>query len=140
MENKSKSLLPFYTFAVDRAPVGIHAIDKAGRTVIYNGKMKEIEGLALEDVGDRKILELFNFKQDESTLLQVLQSAKEQLNVKQTYWNRVGTEITTVNDTYPIFDGHELIGMLVVDRLPTDTALWTMGWNPTFLRQFLELC
>ena len=37
-------------FAVDHAAVGIHAVDKNGRTVIYNEKMKEIEGLALEDV------------------------------------------------------------------------------------------
>ena len=64
---------------------------KMARTVIYNEKMKEIEGLALEDVGDRSILELFNFEQEESTLLKVLQSGKEQLNVKQTYWNRKGT-------------------------------------------------
>ena len=109
-------LSPFYQFAVDRAAVGIHAIDKTGRTVIYNEKMKEIEGLALEDVGDRSILELFNFEQEESTLLKVLQSGKEQLNVKQTYWNRNGTEITTINDTYPIFDREILIGAVELAR------------------------
>lgn len=99
-----------------RAAVGIHAVDNNGRTVIYNEKMKEIEGLALEDVGDRSILELFNFDQEESTLLKVLQSGKEQLNVKQTYWNRKGTEITTINDTYPIFNQHTLIGAVELAR------------------------
>lgn len=123
-----KELLPFYAFAVDRAAVGIHAVDKNGHTVIYNDKMKGIEGLALEDVGDRSILELFNFKQEESTLLQVLQNGKEQLNVKQTYWNRKGTEITTVNDTYPIFDGNELIGAI---ELSSDvTALEKFVYQP----------
>ena len=58
MKNIDDSLFPFYAFAVSRAAVGIHAVDKNGRTVIYNEKMKEIEGLALEDVGDRSILEL----------------------------------------------------------------------------------
>lgn len=111
-----ESLFPFYQFAVDRAAVGMHAVDKNGRTVVYNEKMKEIEGLALEDVGDRSILELFNFEQEESTLLKVLQSGKEQLNVKQTYWNRNGTEITTINDTYPIFDNKILIGAVELAR------------------------
>lgn len=116
LKNNDEFLLPFYEFAVNRAGVGIHAVDKHGRTIIYNEKMKEIEGLALEDVGDRSILELFNFEQEESTLLKVLQNGKEQLNVKQTYWNRNGTEITTINDTYPILNQTDLIGAIELAR------------------------
>ncbi len=110
------SLAPFHAFAVNHVGVGIHAVDRLGRTVIYNEKMKAIEGLALEDVEDRSILELFNFEQDESTLLKVLQSGIEQLNVKQTYWNQSGSEITTINDTYPIFHDSELIGAMEIAR------------------------
>ena len=40
--------------------------------------MKEIEGLEFEDVVDRSIFELFKFEQEESTLLKVLQSGKNQ--------------------------------------------------------------
>jgi arginine utilization regulatory protein len=111
-----KNLFPLYEFAVNRAGVGIHAVDYAGRTVIYNDKMKAIEGLELEEVGDRSILELFNFDQEESTLLKVLQSGIEQLNVKQTYWNRKGYEITTINDTYPVFQDGVLIGAVEIAR------------------------
>src|SRR5690625_4378359 len=78
--------------------------------------MKQIEGLALEDIQDRSILELFNFEQEESTLLKVLQSGKELLNVKQTYWNRNGIQITTINDTYPIFDNDNLIGAVELSQ------------------------
>ncbi|MFS0576562.1 sigma 54-interacting transcriptional regulator [Sporosarcina sp. 179-K 3D1 HS] len=116
MKNNDEALFPFYKFAVDHAGIGIHAIDQNGRTVIYNEKMKEIEGLALEDVGDRSILELFNFEKEESTLLKVLQNGKEQLNVKQTYWNQTGTEITTVNDTFPVFEEDKLIGAVELAR------------------------
>ncbi|NYF26215.1 sigma 54-interacting transcriptional regulator [Sporosarcina sp. JAI121] len=116
MKNIDDSLFPFYEFAVRHAAVGIHAVDINGRTIIYNDKMKEIEGLALEDVGDRSILELFNFDQEESTLLKVLQSGKEQLNVKQTYWNRNGTEITTINDTYPVVGSVGQIGAVELAR------------------------
>ncbi|MFC5602183.1 sigma 54-interacting transcriptional regulator [Sporosarcina koreensis] len=116
MNNSNKNLFPLYEFAVNRAGVGIHAVDHTGRTVIYNDKMKAIEGLELEEVGDRSILELFNFDQEESTLLKVLQSGTEQLNVKQTYWNRKGHEITTINDTYPVFREGELVGAVEIAR------------------------
>ena len=109
-------LHPFYSFAIEQTAVGIHAINKKGKTIIYNKKMKEIEGLALEDIQDRSLLELFNFDHEESTLLKVLQSEKELLNVKQTYWNRNGIEITTINDTYPIFDEGNLIGAVELAR------------------------
>lgn len=116
MDNLDDTLQPFYAFAVEQAAIGIHAVDKEGETIIYNKKMKEIEGLALEDVRDRSILELFNFNQEESTLLKVLQSGKELLNVKQTYWNSNGIEITTVNDTFPVFNEGKLIGAVELAR------------------------
>lgn len=116
MDKIEKNLFPLYEFAVNRAGVGIHAVDKSGRTVIYNDKMKAIEGFELEEVGDRSILELFNFDHEESTLLKVLQSGVEQLNIKQTYWNRNGNEITTINDTYPVFHHEELIGAVEISR------------------------
>lgn len=116
MKNKNVDLALFYSFAVENAAVGIHAINLKGKTIIYNKKMKDIEGLALEDVQDRSILELFNFEHEESTLLKVLQSGTELLNVKQTYWNRNGIEITTINDTYPVFKNDALIGAVEISR------------------------
>ena len=116
MRKEMEALSPFYAFAIEHAALGIHAIDNLGNTIIYNNKMKQIEGLALEDVQDRSILELFNFQHEESTLLKVLQSGNELLNVKQTYWNRNGIEITTVNDTYPVFENGNLIGAIELSR------------------------
>lgn len=116
VRNIEELLLPFYSLTVEQAAVGIHAVNKDGKTIIYNTKMKEIEGLRLEDVKDRSILELFNLDHEESTLLKVLASEKELLNVKQTYWNRKGNEITTINDTFPVFDEGELIGAVELAR------------------------
>lgn len=109
-------LHPFNSFIVEQVAVGVHAINQQGKTIVYNRKMKEIEGLALEDIQDRSIVELFNFEQEESTLLKVLQSGKSLLNVKQTYWNRNGIQITTINDTYPIFHQNTLIGAVELAR------------------------
>lgn len=112
MSQFEESLFPFYEFAVQHAGVGIHAVNSDGRTVIYNDKMKEIEGLDLEDIRDLSILELFNFRQQPSTLMEVLQTGTEQLNIKQTYWNRSETEITTINNTYPIRSNGVLLGAI----------------------------
>ncbi|WJY27807.1 MULTISPECIES: sigma-54-dependent Fis family transcriptional regulator [Sporosarcina] len=112
MNSFDESLFPFYEFAVQNAGIGIHAVNSDGRTIIYNDKMKEIEGLELEDIRELSILELFKFRQQPSTLMEVLQNGKEQLNIKQTYWNRNETEITTINNTYPIVQDGRLIGAI----------------------------
>ncbi|WP_088006559.1 sigma 54-interacting transcriptional regulator [Indiicoccus explosivorum] len=116
MQRNEEHLTPFYEYAIDRAEVGIHAIDAQGKTVIYNKKMKQIEGLELADLADRSLLELFKFGQENSTLLRVLQKGEPILNVKQTYWNQKGQEITTINDTYPIFENDNLIGAIELSR------------------------
>ncbi|WP_342598696.1 sigma 54-interacting transcriptional regulator [Psychrobacillus sp. FSL H8-0483] len=116
MTNTMDNLLPFYKFATEQVTVGIHAVDILGKTIIYNEKMKEIEGLNSVDVVDRSILEVFQFEQQESTLLKVLHSGKPVLRVKQTYWNRNGQEITTINDTYPVFEQGNLIGAIEFSR------------------------
>lgn len=109
-------LLPFYKIAAEYAAVGIHAIDTKGKTVLYNQKMKEIEGFDYEELVDRSLLEMFRFEHHESTLLQVLQSGKAVLNVKQTYWNRKDQEITTINDTYPVFSNGILVGAIEMSQ------------------------
>jgi arginine utilization regulatory protein len=78
--------------------------------------MKEIEGFDYEELVDRSLLEMFRFEHHESTLLQVLQSGKAVLNVKQTYWNRKGQEITTINDTYPVFSDERLVGAIEMSQ------------------------
>lgn len=116
MASDKVDLTPFYKFAGEHVAVGIHAVDAKGKTVIYNSKMKEIEGFDFEELVDRSFLEMFRFEQQESTLLKVLQSGTPVLNVKQTYWNRKGQEITTINDTHPIFSNEELIGAIELSR------------------------
>ncbi|SOC12508.1 arginine utilization regulatory protein [Ureibacillus xyleni] len=106
----------FYDFAIDNVSVGIHAIDLNGHTILYNNKMKEIEGYNIEDITDRSILDIFTFNQSDSTLIRVLQTGQKELNVKQTYWNKDGHEITTINDTYPIFENDEIIGAIEFAR------------------------
>lgn len=128
LDEQIKDYLPFYKFATEQVAVGIHAVDLTGKTIIYNEKMKEIEGLNLTDVVDRSIFELFQFEQQESTLLKVLNSGEPVLRAKQTYWNRNGQEITTINDTYPVCLDEKLIGAVEFSR--DITALERLIFQP----------
>ena len=128
MDEQIQEFLPFYKFATEQVAVGIHAVDLTGKTIIYNEKMKQIEGLNLTDVVDRSIFELFQFEQQESTLLKVLHSGEPVLRAKQTYWNRNGQEITTINDTYPIWQNRKLIGAVEFSR--DITALERLIYQP----------
>lgn len=116
MNQVKLDLSPFYKFASEHVAVGVHAVDPKGKTILYNKKMRAIEGFDFEELADRSLLEMFRFDQEESTLLKVLQSGSPVLNSKQTYWNRKGQEITTINDTYPVFENGQLIGAIELAR------------------------
>lgn len=134
MESHNEHLLPFFQFATEHVSVGIHAVDINGKTIIYNEKMKEIEGLHLADIRDVSILELFQFEKENSTLIRVLQTGVPILNVKQTYWNQDGHEITTINDTFPITENNQLIGAIEISR--DITTLEKLVYQP--LRRYGE--
>lgn len=116
MNEQQLDLAPFYKFAGEHVAVGIHAIDSKGKTILYNRKMREIEGFDFEELADRSLLDMFRFDQTQSTLLQVLTNGTPILNVKQTYWNRKGQEITTINDSYPVYEDGQLIGAIELAR------------------------
>lgn len=99
-----------YKQLIDDVDIGIHVIDKSGKTVIYNKKMTEIESMKRRDVLHKNVLDVFSFARDQgSTLMEAVRTGKETRHVKQTYYNNKGKEITTINDTYPIIVDGEII-------------------------------
>jgi len=112
-----RKVLKIYDTAFDEIDVGIHAIDETGKTVIYNKKMMAIESLTQEDVLTKDFLDVFQFEDGQgSTLLDALQKKQETKNRKQTYFNNKGKEITTINHTFPIYDGKKLIGAIEIAK------------------------
>ncbi|WP_107935217.1 sigma-54 interaction domain-containing protein [Ureibacillus chungkukjangi] len=92
-----------YEEIIERVGVGIHAVNQEGKTIIYNKKMREMEAMDKEDVLHKDVRDVFRFQENQSsTLLKSLQNGEEIVNVKQTYFNNRGVEITTVNNTFPL--------------------------------------
>lgn len=107
----------FFQRIVDEIDVGVHAINHEGKTIIYNKKMGEIEGMDFDDVLDKNLLDVFSFnKNEDSTLLDVLRNGTTIKNAKQSYFNNQGKEITTINDTIPIEEGGVRIGAIEIAR------------------------
>ncbi|KUO94658.1 sigma-54 interaction domain-containing protein [Ferroacidibacillus organovorans] len=110
-------LLTMYAFLLDQVEEGIHVVDTAGNTVIYNRKMAEMEFMEPEDVLGKSVLDVFTFpEKGYSTLLRALRTGEVKPNVKQTFFNLRGEAITTVNSTMPILKDGKMIGALEIAR------------------------
>ncbi|MFJ5716745.1 sigma-54 interaction domain-containing protein [Neobacillus sp. NPDC093127] len=108
-------LTRMYERILDEVDVGIHAVDETGKTIIYNKKMMQMESMDLHDVIDKNLLDVFMFKDDQSsTLVEALQEGKITTNVKQTYFNNKGHEVTTINNTIPIYTDEKIEGAVEI--------------------------
>ncbi|PLR67534.1 MULTISPECIES: sigma-54 interaction domain-containing protein [Bacillaceae] len=117
MKLKKKDLHLFFKAIIDEIDVGLHVIDDKGHTILYNNKMMQIESMDIQDVLDKNLLDVFMFTKDQdSTLVQALQKGTETKNVKQTYFNNKGKEITTINNTFPIKDQGKIIGAVEIAK------------------------
>ncbi len=95
--------------------IGIHVIDKERRTVIYNKVMAKLEGLEINQVLGKDILDIFpSLNEDTSTLIKVLHTGEPILDSTQTYLNFKGEKITTINSSIPLYDDKEIIGALEI--------------------------
>ena len=57
--------------------LGIHVIDKNRKTVIYNEVMAELEGLKIDQVMGKDLLDIFpSLNEETSTLIKVLATKK----------------------------------------------------------------
>ncbi|TCJ04837.1 sigma-54 interaction domain-containing protein [Cytobacillus praedii] len=109
--------LKFFDKILNEIDIGIHAVNHEGKTMIYNRKMAEIEGMKFEDVLDKDLLDVFSFHKNEySTLIKALTKGETIINAKQTYFNNRGQEITTINNTFPIVEEEDRIGAIEIAR------------------------
>ncbi|ACB84748.1 sigma-54 interaction domain-containing protein [Natranaerobius thermophilus] len=92
-----------YKDVLDALDEGVHVVDANGQTIFYNRQMGQLEGMEQEQVIGKPLLEVFPCLNSEtSTLLKVLETGLPIKNRVQTYLTITGTQVTTVNSSYPI--------------------------------------
>lgn len=95
--------------------VGIHVIDSERKTTIYNKIMEDVEGLKIEQIIDKDILEIFpSLSEETSTLIKVMNSGESILNSTQTYLNYNGRSITTTSSTLPLIWEGKIVGAVEI--------------------------
>lgn len=96
---------------------GIHVIDKEGNTIIYNKAMANLEGMDEEEVLGKNLLEIFpSLNENSSTLLHALKTGEAIIDRYQTYLNKKGYNITSVNTTVPIIKDGEILGAVEISK------------------------
>lgn len=95
---------------------GIHVIDSKARTLLYNSTMADFEGMKIDAVLNKQLLEVLPSLQGKSTLIKVLETGKSITMNHQTYFNKDGKQISTVNSTWPIKKGRKIIGAVEIAK------------------------
>jgi arginine utilization regulatory protein len=96
---------------------GIHVVGANGMTIFYNDVAASLDGLSTEEVHNYHVLDAFpSLTKETSTLLKVIQTGKPLYNQHQSYTNRKGIQIDTVNSTLPLWLDGELIGAVEVAK------------------------
>ncbi|WP_078546350.1 sigma-54 interaction domain-containing protein [Litchfieldia alkalitelluris] len=95
----------------------VHVIDHQGFTVYYNGLAAKHDGLNIQEVLGKHLLEVFpSLTEHSSTLLRVVKTGKPIYHLPQSYKNKRGMQIDTINTTVPIFDKGEIIGAVEIAK------------------------
>lgn len=134
METKNaKELQEVLTKLTEHMQEGVHYIDSSGRTLIYNEAMAKLEETDPKAMKGKSFRENFpDFAPHESTMERAL-AGKETLNLQQTYTNQYGKEITTINTTFPVTMGGEVIGAIEIAN--DITSIKTMSDTLMVLRE-----
>ena len=110
---KLRSYKKLFLEIINNISEGIHVIDGSGKTVYYNKKMAELEQLTGKEVINKPFDAVFS-NVDDSTMLRSLRNKEIIKEELQTYINRYGKPVTTVNTTIPIIEDQDVIAVIEI--------------------------
>lgn len=114
---KAKDYIMIMQNILHQVDEGVHVLDDKGNTIIYNEAMSHLEKMDSKDVIKKPFSEVFkNLDKDNSTLLKALELRQSTINKKQTYLNKDGKEITTINTTIPVIIDNEIKAVVEVAK------------------------
>jgi len=114
---KSKEYIAILQNILHLIDDGVHVLDNKGNTIIYNEAMSKLEKMQTKDVLKKPFSEVFkNLNKENSTLLKALETRQSTINQKQTYLNKDGKEIITINSTVPVIIDDEVMAVVEVAK------------------------
>lgn len=111
---KSQDLWSLILETIDE---GIHVVDQYGVTIFYNRVASQLDGMQPEQVLGKHLLDAFpSLAQETSTLLRVLTTGQPIHNQHQTYMNKEGKWVDTINTTLPVLRHGECIAAVEIAK------------------------
>lgn len=96
---------------------GVQIVDNKGNLIYCNRNSALLDDINIEDSIGKHITEIYpSLKEEESTLLQVLQTRTPILNREQTYRTYKGKNIATINSTLPIINNDRVEGAIEISK------------------------
>lgn len=106
-----------YETILGKLDVGIHVIDKTGKTIVYNDTMSKLECCEVPEVLNKDLLQAMpHLSAETSTLLTVLRTGRALPDRQQNYINARGKQIVTINSTTPLIIDGKVIGALEIAK------------------------
>lgn len=103
----------YFGTIIDNLNIGINIIDSQGIFVYYNETMARIEGLEVDEVLGKFILDVYpGVDHDNSTLLNCLRTGEPVHQRMQRYLNKRGEEIFCIITNIPIVEGKDIKGVI----------------------------
>lgn len=100
---------------------GVHVVDHNGETIMYNRAMADLEKMKADEVLGKPFKDAFpDLKDEDSTLALALNNSQPTKDKQQTYTNRNGDRITTLNSTVPVIEDGQVLGAIEIARDITD--------------------
>lgn len=91
---------------------GILMADKNGYILYYNKIHARMDGLDYKDVINRKMVEVYDLDESESTIMRCLRENKAIINTNHIYRARNGRVVNSINSNFPIRKNGELVGAI----------------------------
>ncbi|WP_329955877.1 sigma-54 interaction domain-containing protein [Calidifontibacillus erzurumensis] len=111
---ETKQMLEAILGSIDEA---IHAVNSDGITIYYNQVAARLDGVEIEEVLGKHVLDVFpSLSKETSTLLKVIETGKPIYQEMQTYKNNKGQFIDTINTTLPIKVGGKIAGAIEIAK------------------------
>ncbi|WLR49684.1 sigma 54-interacting transcriptional regulator [Bacillus tianshenii] len=110
----TKQMLEAILGSIDEA---IHAVNAEGITIFYNHVASKHDGVQIDEVLGRHVLDIFpSLNKETSTLLQVIHTGQPIYRQPQTYKNIRGQIVDTVNTTLPIEVNSKIVGAVEIAK------------------------
>lgn len=102
---------------IENIDEGVQVIDQDGVTVFYNNKMAKLEKTKRYDVLGSGFQEGYpEVPVEQSTLLLAVNKNVSTINKKQTYLNKFGKEVNTINTTVPIIKNGKAVAAIEIAK------------------------